>query len=77
MEKRVGNSLRRRIGEILMHQLVLLLLSLQVIGISSLAMVLGHKVPNFRSVELAQPHPTLFANFVESFIVDILRRGRI
>lgn len=62
----VGSGLRRRIEVILIRKLVLLILILQVIIVSRLAVVLRNRVPNLSLVELSQPHLILLAIFIDS-----------
>lgn len=50
IEKMVSSGLRRRTRDILIHQLVLLILSLKVIDVLNIVIVIGHRVPSIRLV---------------------------
>lgn len=73
----VDSGLKRKIGEVFVRLLVLLILYFQVIIIFSIAIVLRHRVSSLRLVELNQPYLTLLVNFAGSSIVDIMKRGEI
>lgn len=77
MGEMIGSGLRKKIGEILIRQPELLILTLRVIIVFMLVVVLRHRVPSLTSVELSQAYPILLVDFVDSFIVGIVKRGGI